>query len=60
MPAPYRTNTVPMRGEDGEEYAVKMHPAQPLVEKFLVPIAWVTAGFILAKLTGKPQVIRGM
>jgi hypothetical protein len=54
-----KDNTVPFRSKSGE-YAVNMHPVQPLVERFVVPLAWATAGFILAKIVSKPQVIRGM
>ncbi len=60
MPAVAQENTVQFRTKDGTPYNVKMHPVTPLVERFVVPLAWATAGFILAKIVSKPQIIRGM
>lgn len=51
-------NTVPFN--KSIPTAVMTHPTAPFVERFVVPAAWFSAGFIIAKLLSRPTVIRGM
>lgn len=53
--------TVPFKTQDGKEPlpVVNMSPWHPIVERFVVPACFFTAGVILTKILTKPTIIKG-